>query len=53
MATIEPAVATGRASFLAYEEAARDGDASLFAVLDRDAATLLPPSAPIFNSALQ
>lgn len=40
-----------RASLLAYQGAADDGEATLFAMLDRDAATLLPASSPVFDAA--
>jgi len=41
------------ASLLAYQQAAAQGDDALFAQLDRDAQTLLPPSAPVFNTSLR
>ncbi|EDY21196.1 hypothetical protein CfE428DRAFT_1489 [Chthoniobacter flavus Ellin428] len=46
------APAVPRASLLAYRTAANEGDAALFALLDRDAASLLPASAPVFRAPL-
>ena len=45
--------AAPRASLLAYQTAAQEGDAALFAMLDRDASTLLPASAPAFKNPLR
>jgi hypothetical protein len=39
-----------RASLFAYQVAANDSDAALFAALDRDAAALLPRSSRVFNT---
>lgn len=51
--TPSPVIAAPRASLLAYQTAASEGDAALFAMLDRDASTLLPPSAPAFQNPLR
>lgn len=48
--TVPPTVS--RASLLAYQTAANEGDAALFALLDRDATSLLPASAPVFTTPL-
>jgi hypothetical protein len=42
-----------RASSWSYQRAAAQGDEALLATLDRDAAMLLPPSAPAFSTPLQ
>jgi hypothetical protein len=42
-----------RASLLSYRTAASEGDATLFATLDHDAADLLPATSAVFNPALQ
>lgn len=47
-----PPVVAPRASLLAYQVAANDSDAALLAMLDRDASTLLPESAPFFRTPL-
>jgi len=39
-----------RSSLLTYQAAADKGDDALFALLDRDAGDLLPPSSPVFNT---
>ena len=40
-------------SLVAYQAAASEGDAAFFAMLDHDAATLLPPSPPVLDAALR
>ncbi|MEP6671751.1 MAG: hypothetical protein ABJF10_21505 [Chthoniobacter sp.] len=50
--SLAPRTAAPRASLLAYQAAANDGDAALLALLDRDASTLLPASSPLFNATL-
>ncbi|MDR3403110.1 MAG: hypothetical protein P4L99_11495 [Chthoniobacter sp.] len=52
IASLAPPAAAPRASLLAYQVAANDGDTALFALLDRDATTLLPASSPLFNTTL-
>ncbi len=46
-----PAVAP-RASLLAYQSAANEGDTALFTMLDRDAVALLPASPSVFRTPL-
>ena len=41
-----------RASLFAYQTAAGGGEATLFAMLDRDASSLLPPTSPVFDGVL-
>ena len=51
--TVTPTSPTApRASLLAYQEAASESDATLFAMLDQDAASLLPASSPVFSATL-
>lgn len=45
-------VAAPHTSLLAYQTAANDSDSALFAMLDRDASTLLPSSPPVFRTSL-
>ncbi|MEI9893517.1 MAG: hypothetical protein WDN28_06360 [Chthoniobacter sp.] len=49
---LPPQAAAPRASLLAYQAAANEGEAALFTMLDRDATALLPASSPIFNVTL-
>jgi len=53
VATAASAIPSAPASLLSYQAAAREGEAALFAALDRDAAELLPASSPVFNTALR
>jgi hypothetical protein len=53
VATAVPLSIPPRASLLAYQIAAKEGDSALFITLDHDAADLLPASSPVFNTALQ
>lgn len=47
-----PGTEAPQASLLAYRTAAGQGDDALFAMLDRDASSLLPASAPVFTAPL-
>ncbi len=46
------AITVPRASSWTYQRTAAQGDEALLAMLDRDARTLLPPSAPAFSTPL-
>jgi hypothetical protein len=47
-----PTISGPQATAWTYQQAATQGNEALLAALDRDARTLLPPSAPVFSTHL-